>query len=97
MHSLLQVTHVLANIGASDASMRLGIHEVAQSDNHFLDLGGQLTGWGQHECLAATHIRVDGLQNSNREGCSLASTWRMRNEIVLEKMAASESPTKNVC
>ena len=38
MHAHVKFPHVLSHVGATDTCMALGTHEVAQSNNHLLDL-----------------------------------------------------------
>lgn len=74
MDSLLEVAHVFTDIGPTDASVGLGVHEVTQGNDDLLDLGGQLTGRGQDEGLAAANVGVDRLQDGDRESCGLSGT-----------------------
>jgi hypothetical protein len=74
MDALLQVLHVLADVRTTDASMRLGIHEVTECDNDLLDLSGQLASGREDESLAAADLSVDGLQDGDGESCRLTGT-----------------------
>jgi len=42
--TILQSLHVLTNIGSADAGVALNVHEVADSDDDFLNLLSKLTG-----------------------------------------------------
>lgn len=60
LHALLELSHVLADVGASNASVALNVHVVTKGDDDFLDLLGQLTGGGEDEGLGALdgHIQL---------------------------------------
>jgi hypothetical protein len=74
LRSLLQRLHVVTDAGTSNAGMALDVHEVANSDNHLLDLLSQLTGGGKNQGLALLDIGVDLLENRDGESGGLAST-----------------------
>ena len=38
MHAAAQLVDVVTNVRSTDAGVTLGVHVVAQSDDHFLDL-----------------------------------------------------------
>ena len=44
VNALLQLADVVSHIGSSDAGVALGLHEVTELDDNFLDLLGQLAG-----------------------------------------------------
>ena len=60
MDALLELGHILANIGASDASVALDVHVIAKGDDNFLNLLSQLAGRGENESLGALdrHIQL---------------------------------------
>lgn len=81
--TFLKGLHALADASSANASMAFNAHEIADGDNDLLNLLSQLTSGRQDECLALLDIRVDLLENGNREGRGLASTGLgLRNDIV---------------
>ena len=58
LDTLLEFRHVLADVGATDASMALDVHVIAEGDNYFLDLLSELTGRCKNECLGALDRHV---------------------------------------
>jgi hypothetical protein len=81
--SLLEGLHVLSNTGSANASVALDVHEVANSNNDLLNLLGKFSGRGQDEGLALLDVRVDLLENRDRESRSLASAGLgLGNDIV---------------
>lgn len=67
MDTNIQLPHILSNVSSSNASMTLGRHEVAQSNNDLLDLLGQFPGGCQNQGLTFAHGCVDLLQNTDGE------------------------------
>jgi hypothetical protein len=57
--TVIQLAHVLADRGTSDASVALGTHVVAESHHDLLDLLSQLTGRGKNQSLAIHQLGVD--------------------------------------
>ena len=47
--------------------MALDIHVVSEREDDRLNLGCQLAGWGKHQCLGFSEIRVDRLKDRNRK------------------------------
>ena len=74
LRAILQRLHVLADIGATDASVALNAHKVTDGDDDLLDLLRKLTGRGKDQSLASLEVGVNLLKGGNREGCRLAST-----------------------
>jgi hypothetical protein len=74
VHPLFEIAHVLADVGSTDASVGLGVHEVTQGNDDLLDLRGQLTSWGKDQSLAAADFGIDGLQDCNGERSRLTGT-----------------------
>lgn len=74
MDPLFEVAHVFTDVGPTDASVGLGVHEVSQGNDDLLDLGGQLASRGQDEGLAAADLGIDRLQDGDRESCGLSGT-----------------------
>ena len=62
MNSVVELAHVLANGGSSDAGVALGSHVVAQGHDDLLDLLGQLAGRGQNQSLTVPQLRVNLLK-----------------------------------
>jgi hypothetical protein len=58
--ALLELGHVLTNIGTADASVALDVHVIAESDNDLLDLLSQLAGRGEDQGLSTLdrHIQL---------------------------------------
>lgn len=83
LRTVLESLHVLANAGATDASVALNLHEVTNGDDDLLDLLGQLASRGEDERLALLDAGVDLLESRDGESSSLASTGLgLRNNIV---------------
>ena len=59
MDTVVQLAHVLADRGSTNAGVALGAHVVAESHDHLLDLLGQLTSRGQNQGLAVPQLGVD--------------------------------------
>jgi len=60
LNTLLELGHVLTDVGSSNASMALNVHVVAEGDHNFLNLLSQLTGGGEDEGLGTLdwHIQL---------------------------------------
>ncbi len=74
MLAVFKFANVLADGRATNASVTLHIHVVAQSKDDRLDLGGQFTCGGEDEGLCLPNRDVDGLQDGDREGGSFTSS-----------------------
>ena len=74
LDALLELGHVLADVGAADASVALDVHVVAEREDDGLDLRRKFAGGGEHERLRLAHGDVDGLQDGNREGRGFTGT-----------------------
>lgn len=72
--TILNRLDVVTNGGATNASVGIDVHEVADGDDNLLDLLGQLTGGGKNESLALLELGIDVLKDRDGEGGSLAST-----------------------
>ena len=72
--TVLESFHILTNIRASNTGVALSVHEVANSNDNFLNLLGQLTCWSEDQSLTCFELRVDLLQNRNRESRRLAGS-----------------------
>jgi hypothetical protein len=72
--TILQSLHVLTNIGSTDAGVALNVHEVADSDNDFLNLLSKLTSRGKNQSLAGFQVLVYLLEDRDGEGGSFASS-----------------------
>jgi hypothetical protein len=80
--TILQSLHILTNIGSADAGMALNVHEVADSDNNFLNLLSKLTGRCKNQSLASFQVLVYLLEDGDREGGSFASSrLRLCNDV----------------
>lgn len=81
--ALIELGHVLTNVGTTDAGVAVDLHVVAECDDDLLDLLGELTSGGKDERLDGLDARVDALQNGDREGGGLAGTGlSLSNHIV---------------
>mmetsp|Transcript_33219 Transcript_33219/g.69196 ORF Transcript_33219/g.69196 Transcript_33219/m.69196 type:complete len:382 (-) Transcript_33219:442-1587(-) len=75
-------TNIITDSRTSNASMDSNIHVVSQSQDHLLNLLGQLTGWGQNQRLTLLRITVQLSQSTNGKGGSFTSTGlSLRNQI----------------
>lgn len=72
--ALLKGLHVVANTGSTNAGVALNVHEVANSDNHLLNLLSQLAGRSKNQGLALLDIGVKLLQDRDGESRGLSST-----------------------
>lgn len=80
--AIVQFSYVLAQIRASNTSVALHVHEIAQCQNDLLDLHCQLPGRGQAQDLGLSQGRVQRLQNCDREsGRFTGSGLRLSNHI----------------
>ena len=81
--ALLQLGHVLAHVGTTDARMALDVHIVPECDDDFLDLLREFAGGGEDERLAALDGHVELLKDGNGKGGGLAGTrLGLGNDIV---------------
>ena len=58
LDALLELRHVLADVGTSDARMTLNVHVIAEGDDYFLDLLSKLTGRCEDESLGTLDRHV---------------------------------------
>jgi len=66
--AVFEFTYVFTNGSASDTSVTLHVHVVAQRKYDGLDLGREFASGREDECLRLSHGDIDGLQHGNREG-----------------------------
>ena len=62
MLAIIEFTDVFSKVGSTNTGMALDIHVVAQGQNDFLDLHGQLAGWRQAQHLSFAYCGVNGLE-----------------------------------
>lgn len=74
LDALLELSHVLTDVGTTNAGVAFDVHVVTEGDDDFLDLLGELTGGGENERLSALDVRVELLEDGNGEGRGLAGT-----------------------
>ena len=74
VNALLQLGHVLAHVGTTDAGMTLDVHIVPECDHDFLDLLCEFAGGGEDERLAALDGHIELLKDGDGEGGGLSST-----------------------
>ena len=81
--TLLELSHILANVGPANAGVALDLEVVTEGDDDFLDLLGELSGGSENQGLGSLDAHVELLENGNGEGCGLASTrLGLRNNVV---------------
>ena len=76
--SVLESADVVPDGGSSHTRVDLDVHEVAERSDDLDDLLGELASGRQDEGLALPETRIDALQNTNRKGGSLTSTYKSR-------------------
>lgn len=62
LRSILESLHVLTDIGTTNASMTLNVHEVTDGDNNLLDLLCKFSSWGKDQSLASLKLRINLLK-----------------------------------
>jgi hypothetical protein len=71
---ILQSLHILTNICSADAGVALNVHEIADSDDDFLNLLSKLTGRCKNQGLAGLQVLVYLLEDRDGKGGSFASS-----------------------
>jgi len=74
MNTLLQLAHVLTDVGPTDTRMAFDVHVVAESDDDLLDLLSKLTSRCEDEGLSPFGREVELLEDRDRESCGLSGT-----------------------
>jgi len=83
VNTLLQLAHVLADVGSADTGVTFYVHVVAESDDNLLDLLSKLTGRCEDESLGPFGGQVELLEDGYGESRGLASTGLgLSNDIV---------------
>lgn len=83
VNALLELGHILTDVGAADTNMAFDMHVITESDNDFLNLLRELTCRGEDKRLSALDGHVEPLQDRDGEGGGLASSGlRLGNHIV---------------
>jgi len=72
LRAILESLHIVPDAGSANASVALDVHEIANGDNHLLDLLSQLTGGSQNQSLALLDIGIDLLQDRDGESSRLS-------------------------
>lgn len=72
LRPVLESLHIIPDTGASNARMAFDIHEIADSDNNFLNLLRQLAGGSKDQCLTGFDIGVKLLQDGDGESCGFS-------------------------
>lgn len=81
--AVLELGHVLSDVGTSNAGVAVDLHVVAQRNDDLLDLLGEFTSGGEDEGLDVLVGWVDALKNGNGEGGSLSGTGlSLGNDVV---------------
>ena len=60
---LAQLRDVIADVGAADARERRDAHVVAECHDDFVDLDGELAGWGENDGLSSLDREVELLED----------------------------------
>ena len=74
LRSGLKSGHIITNTGASNAGMAVNGHEIANGDNNFLDLLGQLASRCKDQCLTCLEIGIKFLEDRDGEGSGLSGS-----------------------
>ena len=74
LNALLQLGHVLTDIGPTDTGVAFDVHVVTESNDDLLNLLSELTGRCEDECLGSFDRHVELLEDGDGEGRGLAST-----------------------
>ena len=74
MLSVVQLSDVLPEVGASNAGVALHVHVISQGKDNLLDLDGQLTSWWQTEHLCLSDCGVNALKDWDGECGGFTST-----------------------
>ena len=72
--TLLQLAHILTDVGSTDAGVTFYVHVVSESDDDLLNLLSKLTGRCEDEGLGAFNRKVELLEDGDGESCGLSST-----------------------
>lgn len=84
MAALLENADVVADVGASNACVALGVHVVTESSDDLLNLLSKLTSRGKDESLAVAHLHVEALKDADGKGGGLASArLSLSNRVVV--------------
>lgn len=70
MLSVIQLADIFPEVCTTDTNVTLNIHEVTQSQDYFLNLDRQFTGWREAEDLSFAQCCVQTLKDGNWEGGS---------------------------
>ena len=83
LDTLLELGHVLTDVGTADTSVALDVHVVAEGNDDLLDLLCELAGRGKDQRLGALNAGLKALEDGNGEGRGLASTGLgLRDDVV---------------
>ena len=74
LDTLLELGHIFTDVGTTNASVALDVHVITESDDNLLDLLGKLTGGGEDKSLSTLDVRVELLEDGNREGSGFSGT-----------------------
>mmetsp|Transcript_11574 Transcript_11574/g.12721 ORF Transcript_11574/g.12721 Transcript_11574/m.12721 type:complete len:380 (+) Transcript_11574:1082-2221(+) len=72
--TFLEDTHIFHNLGSTNTSVNLDLHEFRDVGDNFLGLLGQFTSGGDNQSLAFAQSFVNSLQKTNGESGSLSSS-----------------------
>lgn len=64
MQTVLQTANILGQVLATNATVNLDIHKVAQSKTHFLRLFGQFASRAQNKDLRFSYGEIEGLESA---------------------------------
>ncbi len=91
VNAKLEPALVVPNVGAANEGLALSVHVVAQSYHDLLDLLSQLASRRQDQSLAFFQVRVDLLQDSDRERGRLPRTGLGLSDDVVALRARNDS------
>src|SRR5436190_22491984 len=74
LRPVLESLHVIANTCATNAGVALNTHEIANSNDNLLDLLSKFAGGSEDQSLTLLEVRVDLLEDGDRESGSLAGS-----------------------
>lgn len=74
LYSLLELGHILTNVGPANAGMTFNVHVVAKGNHDLLNLLGEFTSGSKDKGLSALDCRVNFLENGDGESRCLSST-----------------------
>lgn len=91
--ALLELGHVLTDVGTTDAGVALDVHVIAEGDDDLLDLLSELTGGGEDERLGAFDGHVELItEGVQRQKTTMSTTTLTCCRMEMEKVAVLPVP-----